>query len=255
MESASHLLKLAKGLTLSLLALVVLAPSAHALKFSNQFVEFELPNKWKCGLEGAEWVCQSEDEHRKRDAIVVLAAKLKGDQDTLEKYQEYLKKPRAFSGPGGKSVSSDPKYAANKTINGQLWVDSLHLQSEIPDFFTRYLATVKDDIGVLVTYSVNKAKFQEYQKQFEDMVASIKVFRKKGGLLAASGNNFTNTSAAISGSGIFQPIDTNAGAAKAATHKAAGGGGAAGGGMGLIILLAAGAGGFIYWKKKKAAGG
>src|SRR5262249_35545761 len=155
----------------SLLAAAVvllMAPSAHALKFSNQFVEFELPFNWKCLLEGADWVCQSEDKNKMRDAIIVLAAKLKGDQDSMEKYTAYLKNARSFKSPTGKDIASQPKYTANKQLNGQVWVDSLHLESEIPGFFTRYLATVYQDIGVLVTYSVNKTKFQDYQKQFEE---------------------------------------------------------------------------------------
>ncbi|MBI2606202.1 MAG: hypothetical protein HYW49_09005 [Deltaproteobacteria bacterium] len=159
------------------------ARNAHALKFSNQFVEFELPNmKWNCALEGAEWVCQSTDEQKKRDAIVVLAAKLKGEQDSLDKYQEYLNKARAFTGPGGKAMSSQPKYAKAAELNGQPWIDSLHLESEIPGFYTRYLATVKQDIGVLVTYSINKVKYQDYLGEFEGMVKSLKVFRKAGGV-------------------------------------------------------------------------
>ena len=50
------------------------SPEAHAAKFANQFAEFELPPNWQCTLEGAEWVCQSTNESRKRDAIIVLAA-------------------------------------------------------------------------------------------------------------------------------------------------------------------------------------
>src|SRR3989338_5887806 len=159
------------------------ARNAHALKFSNQFVELELPNiKWNCALEGAEWVCQSTDVQKKRDAIVVLAAKLKGDQDSLDKYQEYLNKARAFTGPGGKAMSSQSKYTKTSELNGQPWIDSLHLESEIPGFYTRYLATVKQDIGVLVTYSINKDKYTEYLNDFENMVKTLKVFRKAGGI-------------------------------------------------------------------------
>lgn len=157
-------------------------PYAHATRFTNQFVEFELPNRWSCSLEGAEWVCQGTDEQKRRDAIIVLAAKLKGDADSLEKYQEYLTKPRNFSAPNGKPVTSQPKYAKGMQINGHPWIDSIHLESEIPGFYTRYLATVKQDIGVLVTYSINKAKYQEYLSQFDDMVKSLKVFRKQGGV-------------------------------------------------------------------------
>jgi hypothetical protein len=245
-----------KVLLTAALALMAAAPAAHAMKFTNQFVEFELPGaNWKCGLEGAEWVCQSTDEGKKRDAIIVLAAKLKGDQDTLIKYREYLEKPRKFPGAGGKEVVSQPKYTAEKAVNGTTWVDSMHTDSEIPNFFTRYLATTKEDIAVLVTYSVNKAKFAEYQKAFDDMVSSMKVFRVKGtglntGLADANKNLFNSAHTAS------LPVSVDPGEAAVKTAGGEGGAGkAAGGGIGLIALLALAGGGYFIYKKKKAAGG
>ena len=68
------------GLILPLLS----AAPARASLFANQFIEFELPPMWQCNLEGAEWVCQSGDDAKKRDAIIVLAAKLKGEQEQVE---------------------------------------------------------------------------------------------------------------------------------------------------------------------------
>jgi hypothetical protein len=164
------------------LALVAFALPAHAARFANQFIEFELPPQWQCNLEGAEWVCQSGNEARKRDAIIVLAAKLRGDQDDLGQYMTYLKAAKTYTSIQGKQVKSEPRYAKNVSINGQVWVDAMHLESEIPGFFTRYLATVKQDIGVLVTYSINKDKYREYLQDFEAMVQTLKVFRKEGGI-------------------------------------------------------------------------
>jgi hypothetical protein len=179
--------------------------AAHAAKFSNQFVEFELPAQWQCNLEGAEWVCQSLNEQKKRDAIIVLAAKLKGDQDSLDQYTTYLKAPKIYTSVQGKSVKSDPKYAKPLTINQQPWVDSLHLESEIPGFYTRYLATVKADIGVLVTYSINKDKYQQYLPEFENMVRTLKVFRKAGGInVSPQNSNLFANSAPPADSTVFQ---------------------------------------------------
>ncbi|MGZ3730666.1 MAG: hypothetical protein ACXVCG_15665, partial [Bdellovibrionota bacterium] len=62
----------------ALLSLLLLFPAVvHAKTFANQFIEFQLPDKWECQLDGTEWVCQSTDEQKKRDAIIVLAAKIK----------------------------------------------------------------------------------------------------------------------------------------------------------------------------------
>ena len=131
---------------------------------------------------------------KKRDAIIVLAAKLKGDQDSLDQYLTYLKAAKTFTSVQGKPVKSEPKYAKTDNINGQPWVDALHMESEIPGFYTRYLATVKQDIGVLVTYSINKAKYQQYLNDFDNMVKTLKVFRKAGGInvAPAQGNLFQN---------------------------------------------------------------
>ena len=42
-------------------------------------------------------------------------------------------------------------------VQGTLWVDTTLLSSEVPDYYTRYMATVKDDVAVLYTFSVHKS--------------------------------------------------------------------------------------------------
>ena len=71
-------------------------------------------------------------------------------------------------------------------INGQRWVDALHLASEIPGFYTRYLASVKEDLGVVVTFSVSQDMYNLYQPVFDKMIKSIRVFRQGTGNLPAA---------------------------------------------------------------------
>ena len=230
---------------------IIFHPSqAMAVKFSNQFTEFELPPKWQCSLEGAEWVCQSTDETKKRDAIIVLAAKLKGDLDTLERYQSYLQGPRVFSAPNGAGIKSTPKYAKVNPLNSHPWVDSLHAESEIPGFYTRYLATVKQDIAVLVTYSINKNKYNEYQSQFDEMIKSLKVFRKAGTGINQVANTslFNSTSAAIGTSSLFQP-ETAPSAAPLPVAKPKKP--QEDDNMMLVLLVGAAVVGFVIYKRKK----
>jgi hypothetical protein len=235
--------------TVGLMGSFLGSTAAHAAKFANQFVEFELPAQWQCNLEGAEWVCQSLNEQKKRDAIIVLAAKLKGDQDSLDLYQTYLKGAKVYTSVQGRSVKSDPKYAKKVSINGQDWIDSLHLESEIPGFYTRYLATVKADIGVLVTYSINKDKYQQYLPEFENMVKTLRVFRKTGGLNTnpQAGNLFANSNPGANDNTIF-PGAIPEGGNDAPKQKKD---------NGLPIeALAAGAAvvAFLMWKRKQRRG-
>jgi hypothetical protein len=164
---------------LSLLFCLLLVQPCFAKTFTSQFCEFELPNGWECIMEGSEWVCQSENKDRKKEAIIILAAKLRGEQDSLDQYQAYLKQPKSFSLPGGKTQVSEAKSVVAKEINGQRWIDALHLASEVPGFYTRYLATVKDTLGIAITFSIAKDHYDAYQEIFDKVVATIRVFDQK----------------------------------------------------------------------------
>ncbi len=161
------------------IAILFVSTTAWGKRFSNQYCEFELPSGWQCALEGSEWVCQSENNDRKKEAIIILAAKRRGEQDTMEEYMAYLKKPKTYTLPGGKTQISEAKYTKQSPVNGHQWVDALHLASEVPGFYTRYLATVKEDLGVAVTFSVTKDLYSQYQGIFDNVVASLRVFRQK----------------------------------------------------------------------------
>lgn len=226
-----------------------LPSAAHATKFANQFAEFEMPPQWNCNLEGAEWVCQSTDDKKRKDAIIVLAAKLKGDQDSLDQYLAYLKAPKSFTSVTGKPIKSEYRYAKTINLNGQAWVDALHMDSEIPGFYTRYLATVKQDIGVLVTYSINKQKYQTYLEDFENMVRTLKVFRKAGGINAApvNSNLFQNTTIpqTMEQSTVFPGAPIQGGSDPAPARPS-------GGGLPMpLILVGVGAVAFILWRRKR----
>ena len=164
---------------LFLFTLALTVSSVEAKTFSSQFSEFELPNGWDCALEGSEWVCLIENKDRKKEAIIILAAKYRGEQDSLDAYQAYLKATKTFALPGGKTQISEPKSVDVREINGQRWVDSLHLASEVPGFYTRYLATVKDSLGIAVTFSVAKDHYESYQEIFDKIIATLKVFDQK----------------------------------------------------------------------------
>lgn len=166
-------------LLLPLLVGVLLSSSLHAKRFSSKYCEFELPPGWECALEGSEYVCQSENADRKKESIIILAAKIRGEQDSLDEYMAYLKKTKEYNLPGGKKQISEPKNTKLSRINDHQWVDALHLASEVPGFYTRYLATVKEDLGVAVTFSVSKDLYTSYQPIMDKLVSTLRVFRQK----------------------------------------------------------------------------
>jgi hypothetical protein len=165
-------------------ALFLWVSSSYAKRFSSKYCEFELPPGWECALEGTEYVCQSENADRKKESIIILAAKIRGEQDSLDEYMAYLKKSKEYSLPGGKKQISEPKSTKMSKVNDHQWVDALHLASEVPGFYTRYLATVKEDLGVAVTFSVGKDQYAAYQPVMDKVVSTLRVFRQKKAELA-----------------------------------------------------------------------
>jgi len=246
LRKVAALLALAASATLT-------SQSARADKFTNAFIEFEKPANWNCILEGAEFVCQSNDPAKKKEAIIVFAAKLKGVQDSAKQYLDYLGAAKQYTSGTGRNLTSVVKYAKTTNLREHPWVDSLHFESEIPGYYTRYLATIyKEEIGVLVTYSVSKDKYPEYTRLLEPMVNSLTVFRKgNDGLNSQAGPGGlpqVNIPRAMDG-GLF-PKNPVTGGGAPEKSKSDGSEGAAGGGA-LLLLLLAGAGVFLFLKKKK----
>lgn len=141
---------------------------------------FELPRGWKCVLDGTEWVCQYKKKgERQRAAIMVLARKRRStSMDSLDAYEEHLRTPRKYKSPNGNSHESKIIYVRRVQQGRQRWVDSKHLGSEIPNYYTRYLAMVTSHSGILLTYSVHKKHTADIEPQLEHAFASLKITQR-----------------------------------------------------------------------------
>lgn len=159
---------------------ILLSFSAHAKVFRNAYISFEMPETWKCNLEQTEWVCRSEQTKESKEAIIILTAKEVGPTDTFPLYEAHLNSPISVNLRGGGSSVSKIVYKTKSVqINDQAWVDSLHLGAEVPNYFTRYLATIKDKIAILVTFSAHKQYYTKYSQDFFKAVMSLRVIASK----------------------------------------------------------------------------
>ena len=234
---------------LFLAGIIAFSSTAKAARFENQFVGFELPAQWQCSLESSEWVCQSTQEAKKKEAIIVIAAKLKGDQDTLEQYLDYLKRPKTFKGADGKLISSEVRYTKKTEINQQEWADSLQSDSELAGYVTRYLATTKLDIGVLVTYSILAGKYEEHLPEFEALVKTLQVFRKAGGINTSPNGSLFDISVPqnISDSAVFPPSSLEAPTEEGSKNKATS---PEEDGTLVLIGVVAAAAAYLIWRRR-----
>lgn len=160
---------------LSLSFVLLLSNLAHAKLFQNSYVKFELPDSWQCSMEQTEWICKSTDKSASREAIIILTAKEVGPLDSLMEYENYLKKPKVAVDANGKSVPSQVKQIQRRSVKNHEWIDGLLLGSEIPNFYTRYLATTKSRVAVLVTFTAHQRFYTKYSKDFFNAIGSLEV--------------------------------------------------------------------------------
>jgi hypothetical protein len=88
--------------------------------------------------------------------MMIMTAKEPGPDDSLAAYTEHLRK---IAPANGGTLVNGP---VQVSLQGTLWIDATLLGSEIPNYYTRYMATVKDDLAVLYTFSVHKSRYQDF---------------------------------------------------------------------------------------------
>jgi hypothetical protein len=75
----------------------------------------------------------------------------------------------------------------DKKIADLPWVDGFHKSSEVPNYLTRYLATTKGRIAVLVTFSAHQLYYSKYSGDFLKAIGSLRVIAPKENPNGASG--------------------------------------------------------------------
>ena len=153
------------------------APSVFAKKFRTDFISLDLPPGWDCVKEEIDWVCQPENLAQRSEALVVVVAKSANEtDDTFEKYQTILSEPREMRDLAGNVYKSEVKFVRFRDIKEQKWIDSLTLGSEIPGFYSRYIASIKGKVAGLVTYSIAESVYAKWAPILDAMLESLEIY-------------------------------------------------------------------------------
>lgn len=154
--------------------------NAQARTFKNAYISFEIQDNWKCKTEQSEWVCRSEDPQESKEAVIILTAKESGPGDTFAVYTDHLSKPIPLALKTGGSIMSTVTIPPKEySVNDQKWLDALHSNSEVQNYYTRYLATIKDKIAILVTFSAHSKYYAKHSTHFMKTMQSLRVIAAK----------------------------------------------------------------------------
>src|SRR6266404_2792634 len=127
-----------------ILVLLCVAATANAKTFQNSYVSFEVPDNWTCLQEGVAWTCTPQNPIEAKEAVIVLAAKVAGPEDNLTNFLAFLRQPKKIVTKVGTPMPSQVMSAQEQNLGGQRWIRAQHLGSEVQEYYTLYLATVKD---------------------------------------------------------------------------------------------------------------
>lgn len=167
--------------SLSFFLLFFLFSPAEAKLFQNSYISFEIPETWECKAFGTDWVCHSKFQEKKVEALITSTAKIAGRLDTLEQYQAHLQQPKTWSNIKKEQITSEKMTPAKKVfINKFPWVDSIHKNSEVKSYISRYAGTVccegaSSKLGILVVLSAHQDHYTKYSGEFVKTVNSLRV--------------------------------------------------------------------------------
>ena len=224
------------------------APTAFAKKFRTDFISLELPPGWDCVKEEIDWVCQPENLAQRSEALVAIVAKsANATDDTFEKYQAILNEPREMRDLAGKVYKSQVKFVRFRDIGEQKWIDSLTFGSEIPGFYSRYVASIKGKVAGLVTYSIAESVYAKWAPILDKMLDSLEIFYDPKTFNDAMNSGPSSLLSQRTGqSDRFNPTLEDGGDKKEAGKEFD---------MGMVfgLIIFAGAIAYYIWKKKKAS--
>ena len=182
--------------------LLFLVVRAEGKTFQNSYVAFEVPDNWSCLQEGVAWTCTPQNQVEAKEAVIVLAAKVAGPEDNLNNFLNFLKTPKKITTKIGTPMPSSVMSAAERDLAGHKWIQAQHLGSEVQDYYTLYLATVKSQLAILVSFSAEKGRFKYYNPIFDKAIKTLRIVA--GNQLLFPKNQQNNSSDVI---GIQVPVN------------------------------------------------
>ncbi len=143
----------------------------------NGYFEFALPAGWRCRHEGTETTCRPSGDGPS-DSLIILTAKYRNDDDNLDAYLAHLAEGRRWRDDvSGRQIAARVDSNRIRDIGHYRWVDAVHFESEVPNYYTRYLATVTTHIGVVITFSTHQRVAEQRFAEIDRCVESLRIFQ------------------------------------------------------------------------------
>jgi hypothetical protein len=152
---------------------LLFSSGAFGKVFQTDYLSFQLPADWNCQSISPNWLCEPMRASQKRFAIITITAKEASATDQLSSFAAHLAKPRTHQTGSNTPVMSQVLKTGKMKVAGQEWVQSVHMSSEVKDFMTMYLATVKKPLAIMVTFSAERTRWDQFKPAFDQILKTM----------------------------------------------------------------------------------
>jgi hypothetical protein len=165
---------LAKTKTLIPLILFFLSAVSWADVISYGPVTMTLPAGWNCTIDDPNYICLDEAQGQQKSSAVVISYKRRSAEDNLTIYKDQLSRPRQIQ-VDELYKQSEVRQVSEVLLSETTWVSGTHLNSEIQDYITQYLATISGDWAVLISISVHQNNYNTLYPPLQAAAQSIRL--------------------------------------------------------------------------------
>lgn len=149
---------------------------ANAKIFQTKELRTDIPDTWICFQENTAYICRSPDEKQGSEAIMIINIRTRGIKDNLAEFRTMLSAKRTIYDFKNRPLVSTVYSVSEKTINNHIWIESTQFNSEIPDFYSFYYATINEawNAAVLVNFNVNIKSADAYKSLGNGIVQGLR---------------------------------------------------------------------------------
>lgn len=158
---------------ITLFSLLIIT-SVQAKKLETSYMTVEIPSNLTCKQVKSLWLCK-DFKKKRSDIVLYLSSKLTTPGEDFKAFEKQLKLPRTIENQNGKLINSKIYHTKRFAANKHTWVESLHFNSELQNFFSYYYFTTNKNISIAAMVSVHKGSVKKYARSLAKFKKSLKL--------------------------------------------------------------------------------
>lgn len=158
---------------IALTLLIVTSFTTQAMPVETDSLIFEVPNHWECNHKHIHIRCKPKGNKQKIVAVITSYPSKKNEN--IATLEAILSKPKSLPSVDGTTKLSKVYYTKELKVNKVTWLNSLHFGSEVPNYFTQYIATIDTSFMHLINISVQRDAYKTYLNDISTILYSLKL--------------------------------------------------------------------------------